>query len=122
MNCPVLQHHGTEQMELRWCPLAQGSLLGFSAGVCTWKSPSHLGLNIQKSLSSGYFQVALSFRLEPKYQRRKIACVGGSLEENIWVTSATQQNRWFNVFRTYHFFVQLSALQTECFCDFFFFF
>lgn len=53
MNCPVLQHHGTEQMELLWCPLAQGSLLGFSAGACTWKSLSDLGLNIQKSLSSG---------------------------------------------------------------------
>lgn len=76
MNCPVLQHHGTEQMELRWCPLAQGSLLGFSAGVCTWKSPSHLGLNIQKSLSSGYFQVALSFRFGAKISEKKNCLCG----------------------------------------------
>lgn len=34
-------------------PSGTGFLLGFSAGVCTWKSSSDLGLNIQKSLSSG---------------------------------------------------------------------
>lgn len=71
MSCPVLQHHRTEQMELRWCPLAPGSLLGFSAGVCTWKSPSDLGLNIQKSLSSGYFQVALGFTFGAKISQKK---------------------------------------------------
>lgn len=41
---------GTEQVELLWCSLPQGSLVGFSAGV---KSLLDLGLNIQKSLSSG---------------------------------------------------------------------
>lgn len=53
VSCELCEQHRTEQGELLWCPLAQGSLLGSRAGVCTWKSSSDLGLNIQKSLSSG---------------------------------------------------------------------
>lgn len=109
----------------RWSCVGARWLRGLcwvSVLVCARGSHRHIWALISRNLSRvATFKWLWVSDLEPKYQRRKIACVGGSLEENIWVTSATQQNRWFNVFRTYHFFVQLSALQTECFCDFFFF-